>query len=381
MSLAWPGPEPTDGGDGELLLLALRARRDAAQQSRLRELLDRRGLDPALTLARRNKVDAAASVGFAAALGDDTPASLRGALAANERRVQALVDALSEAAPDLEAAECRPTVVEAGGVLLATDLPLAAFGSGDLDVLVARDRFDAALAALARHGFHPRKPPPPGEARAELIRETLRLEVRAEPFERRWAAPPCNDRSAVWLARRVPTPRAPRLHVLRPEDALALVAMHTALHTWLRPPGLRLHLDVDRLARDLPIDWPAAQAEIQALGAATRCWASLVLARDLLGAPVPAPVLDALSPPPARARALMRALARAGLLADGRPKLPGWRALALDALADDRSPLSWAAALALPDEAWLRLRFDRPDAPAPRWRLHLRRLGALRRPQ
>src|SRR5690606_6328164 len=99
-----------------------------------------------------------------------------------------------------------------------------------------------------------------------------RLEVRGEAFERRWAAPPGRDRVALWLSRRVPAARDGRLYVLRPEDALALVALHTALHTWLRPPGLRLHLDVDRLARDAALDWPAALAELEALGAPARCW-------------------------------------------------------------------------------------------------------------
>ena len=43
--------------------------------------------------------------------------------------------------------------------------------------------------------------------------------------------------------------------ILSPEDNLLQVCIHTAKHSYVRSPGLRLHLDVERIVRHKQIDW------------------------------------------------------------------------------------------------------------------------------
>ncbi len=70
-----------------------------------------------------------------------------------------------------------------------------------------------------------------------------------------------------------------------PEDLLLVLGAHGAWHVWER---LAWICDVAELLRQRPaLDWDAVTARAQAAGATRMLWLSLVLASDLLGAPVP----------------------------------------------------------------------------------------------
>src|SRR5690606_18100028 len=101
--------------------------------------------------------------------------------------------------------------------------------------------------------------------------------------------------------------------LLSPEDNMIQVALHTAKHSYVRAPGLRLHTDVDRLARLAAPDWDRVAAMVEALQTTTAVYLSLAMARALLGAPVPPAILDRLAPPPWKTRVLVAAIRRAGV--------------------------------------------------------------------
>lgn len=364
---------------GELLTLALRSRRTADERDRMRTLLVGLGVDRVRSAARTNQVEPLVANAIAQDLPAELDAEWGALLAANERRVNDLVERLAEVSDHLRRDGCRAMAVEAGGVMLGSNLPFAAYCSGDIDLVVEPGRFDAVDRACRAAGGSQ------GERGEKTVRGKYRwdsgharplwIEVCDVPFDRNWLALPHEDRTAVWLGRAAPSTRAPGVPVPDPTDALVFVAMHTSLHSFIRPPGLRLHVDVDRLASDNAIDWGRAVDEIRALGVPTRAFVSLSMARGLLGSPIPDDVLAALRPSSRTWSRIQRLLASDGVIADGRPKLSRARTVILDALIDERPLPVWLYRVVVPPAAWMQGHFGAPDAPL--WRRHAGRVRAL----
>lgn len=360
----------------ELLTLAMRPRRSAEQDARLVSAARALGAGACRALARANQCLPLVADALAEVLPADEAARWSRLADRNGDRVERLLDA---AAAVMDRAGVPHAAIEAGGVLAATELPARAYCSGDLDLIVAPPDLRAVERALEAEGFDVAERD--GRVHTERIEcrrvdpdgTELWLEVATRPFTRTFAPLALEDRLACWLSRARPSVCRPALQVLAPADLLCQVAVHTSLHSWVRAPGLRLHVDTARVVADTELSWDAVLDEVGRLGGAVRVWLSLVLARDLLGAEVPQRVLEALAPGRVRQRSARALLDRQGLLADGRPKLPRAEAIALDVLVSDERPWGWARGVLWPERAWLSERYGA----APTWRLHARRWRAV----
>jgi hypothetical protein len=89
--------------------------------------------------------------------------------------------------------------------------------------------------------------------------------------------------------------------------------VHTAKHSYLRAPGLRLHTDVERIVRGCTIDWQRFLLMVETLNVRTPVYFSLWLPAMLLGTPVPAEVLRELSPSKIKKALTLRCIKSAGL--------------------------------------------------------------------
>jgi hypothetical protein len=368
---------------GDLLTLAVRGGHDAADLGRLTDLYDALPDDAVFEAARKNKVTHGVADALERALGERLPVSWSESLAENESRVEALLDMTEQLTGGLTALGIPSAAVESAGVLLGSDLPTRALGSGDLDLLVPSGAWERSLDLASELGFvRGDRQGQVSTRRAKLSGagpqgQPLWIEACAHPFERTWVPLRVQDRSDVWLERAVESRKRPKISVLDPHDALAFVALHTSLHSFVRSPGLRLHMDVDRLARDNALDWSRVVEEIHGLGARTRSFVSLMMARGVLDTPIPDAALEALAPTSARWRKLCDLLEAEGVLHRGAPKLGRVQTLRLDLLLEEGSVGSWLANVALPDRVWLARHFA-PDEPNLGWaRLHGRRLVRL----
>ncbi len=372
--------EPT-GDRLRFLCLALRGQRSPPEDAELLALFHQLGPAACLALAQANHVEAMVGVAMEGVLpSGGFPQEWRRSLAANQARVVALVNALESVVRRLEAAGIRSAVVEGGGAWLGSELPLSAFGAGDFDLLVAAGH-DAVVAACFRaEGFVAETRREVDFSRVEFRRQhhgaTQWLNAGAIPFDRRWVPLHFTDRSAQWLARRIPSRKSAALHVLDPTDGLLFVCIHTSLHSYVRAPGIRLHVEADRLVRDNPIDWERLVQETRATGLVTRVFVSLALAAAFFATPIPEAVFAGLCPPGWRWWAIRSLLQREGILAQGRAKLPRGKTVLLDALLEDRGVGAWTRSALLPSGDWLRARHSDPAA-APLWRLHLNRFRRL----
>lgn len=102
--------------------------------------------------------------------------------------------------------------------------------------------------------------------------------------------------------------------ILSPEDNLLQVCIHTAKHSYVRSPGLRLHLDVERIVTHKEIDWNLFLAGVEQAHVKTSTYYSLLIPKTLFGTEVPEWILERLKPGKAKATRIEKMLAHAQLL-------------------------------------------------------------------
>ena len=189
---------------------------------------------------------------------------------------------------------------------------------GDLDVLIDRERFVEAHELVLECGFtfDSRAEIEPAELAAglhsggtEYVREVdgeeVWFELQWRPIAGRWIRTDQEPSAAELIERSVPI-EGSAVRLLSPVDNMLQVSLHTAKHSYVRSPGLRLHTDVDRLTAYTPPDWNLFVAQAHAKHVRTATYFSLFLATVLLNTPIPGWVLHALRPPSWKASVMQR---------------------------------------------------------------------------
>jgi hypothetical protein len=244
---------------------------------------------------------------------------------------------------------------------------------GDLDVLVVKQQFRKAHSVLLDDGyqFEFRSPlestDPSGDtAKAEAGGgaeywkklpggEKLWLELQWRPVAGRWIRPDQEPAAEEFMARSIPI-SGTAIRLLAPEDNLLQVALHTAKHSYVRAPGFRLHLDVERIVRAYPaLDWNRFLQKAISLQVKTAVYFSLAIPVALFATPVPPRVLAALRPPAWRAAWLTRQIEKAGLFNPDERKFGKLEYLIFTALLyDDAKGLMQGI---FPSRTWMRQRY------------------------
>ena len=105
-----------------------------------------------------------------------------------------------------------------------------------------------------------------------------------------------------------------KVGILSPEDNLLQVCVHTAKHSYVRAPGLRLHLDVERIVAHKEINWDLFVQKVCEAHVKTSTYFSLYLAKFLFQTEIPDEVLAKLSPRKAKRNRILKLISQAGLL-------------------------------------------------------------------
>jgi len=321
-------------------------------------------------------------------LGDHTPPHWIEAHESTERRNRSYLGELDRVASRLAESDIRLVALKNAGIARGIHPCPGCSPMGDLDALVDRSRFREAHEILLACGFTPefRSPLESGFDLDAAERgggseyftilpggEKLWFELQWRPVSGRWIRPGQEPGGSALLERSVEIPGTP-VRLLSPLDNLLQVALHTAKHTYVRPPGLRLHTDVDRIVRRQSIDWGLFVARAGELRVRTAVYFSLSIPRQFLGTPVPSEVLAELAPSPARRRGIERRLSKAGLLFPGEKKFSnGAYILFVSLLYDSLADLLRSA---FPESRWMRQQYGFRS----RWAVpayHVKRLVGL----
>ena len=221
---------------------------------------------------------------------------------------------------------------------------------GDFDVLVCKKDFENAHEIVVSQGFdldfRAKETIEEKGIKASLLSggaeykkdlgdDTLWLELQWRSIAGRWIAPEVEPKAEDLFASSIAVPNS-KIRIQSPEDNLLQVALHTAKHSYVRAPGLRLHTDVDRIVRAYPdLNWDAFVERVCAMNVKTAVYFSLQIPADLFQTPIPQNVLDRLRPNAAKARFIFDAIARAGLFHPLRSKFSRLQYLAFTAVLFD----------------------------------------------
>jgi hypothetical protein len=204
---------------------------------------------------------------------------------------------------------------------------------GDVDVLVEKSRFREAHKIICDAGFEfssrsmveeaDLEQALAGGGGTEYVRQVdgveVWLELQWRPIAGRWIRREQEPDGADLIARSVPI-EGTAVRLLSPVDNMIQVALHTAKHTYVRAPGLRLHTDVDRLAHFYTPDWSEVVGIARRLEVTTAVYFSLAIPRSLFSTPIPDWVLGALAPPAWKQSVITRWIRRADLFNPGAKK-------------------------------------------------------------
>lgn len=284
----------------ELLLACARVEPSAAARSRIAELA-------AAPIDWRRLVDLAFEQGVLPLVHrnlrriDSVPprvrAELRERFRSNAVHSQVLTEEVVELSKRLEevGVECLP--------FKGPTLARAAYGDvayrqfGDLDVLIRREDLEPARLLLEQRGYALRLRPDQLERRLQHdynfpflnAERRLLLELHWAITPRAWSFPT----EPLW-PRRAPLELAGQsIWTLHPEDLLLVLAVHGSKHFWSH---LLWVCDVAELLRAHPeIHWPRVATRAKNLGCRRMLRLALLLAHDLLEAPIPATLHGALA--------------------------------------------------------------------------------------
>ena len=162
----------------------------------------------------------------------------------------------------------------------SSNLSISSYGSGDFDILVQDSGIDVASDVLINLGLYPVE----RKQRASVKRKEFRG-FTPEGFE-------------FWfdIGLFLSVPVFHLFILIQQTDGfieqsfqeeskniytrffrfVIQVSVHTSLHSYIRSPGLRLHIDVDRVISDNSICWDSYEEEVVSLGLSTRSFDSFI---------------------------------------------------------------------------------------------------------
>lgn len=284
-----------------LLVACARARLDPATANRVRDLSQAvRDWSTVLELGRRHRLVPLLHLHLTAAADDAIPewvrATLREEFSSNAARNLTLALELLAVTDLLQSHGIRALPYKGPTVAQCIYGSLAARQMKDLDILLLPEDVDRAVSLLETREYEAMTRVLPGARRLGLEYQCVLVRPCDETIiELHWSIVPRSMAPAValddlWpgrlntaiLGRTVPSPSH--------EDMLVVLCIHGSKHRWAR---LEWICGVAELLRSKPLDWNRVLERAQRWHASKMLGAALLLASELLDAPVPESVIVA----------------------------------------------------------------------------------------
>ena len=356
----------------ELLTLSVKDGRSPEELDRIQLLYAEVGDQVALRVATDNRLVPMMAHGLMDAIGEaNLPAHWIEAHQAAYLKTTAYLEELDRLSW-LLADQGVPTVaIENGGIARGVYPCKGCFASSDLEVLVERRYLPLVDEILVKEGYERASrgrcmSEDPAQWDRDIrgwdnYRKVLDggivfwLNVQWRAVLRRWLPMGHELSTAELVARSVQIAGdSTRVRLLAPEDNLLVCALHTASHSYVRGPGVRLQLDVDRLVRRVSIDWDIFLSHAKAHKVATIVFPSLAIPKDLFGTPIPEQVLKDLVPSARRRQAIMHMIEQAGIFNRDSYKFSPLKLVWLEAHLCDDGVLAGLSRGLFPPVEWMR---------------------------
>jgi len=320
-------------------------------------------------MAKGNRVESIVAHALINALGrDNVPAHWMKAHEENFSRISAYLAELDYISNKLVEENVSLVALKNGGIARGIYPCPGCCPMGDLDVLVEKKDFRRAHQVLLNHGFNfefrsPLEEPDINAAEKNGGTEYWKILSNGEKlwFELQWRAVaghwirPEQEPSAKDLMKRSISVSGTTVRILSPEDNLLQVALHTAKHSYMRAPGMRLHTDVDRIVRYQSIDWDVFLKYVLNLQVKTAVYFSLAIPRAFFSTPIPDEVLAQLKPPVWKEKLISSWIKKAGLFNPDERKFGKLGYILFNILLYDDFNGLWKAVF--PDKKWIKERY------------------------
>lgn len=258
-------------------------------------------------------------------------------------------------------------VLKNGGIMIGMVHDAVKCPMEDIDSLVRKSDFYKAHEILIKNGF---KFKFRSEFEFEKLDEAYRdgsteyyiempdgekiwFELAWRAVAGRWIRPDLEPDTDGFLNRSF-TPEGTKVHVLAPEDNLLQVCIHTAKHSYVRAPGLRLHMDVDRIVAHNDIDWKLFIKKVKKTHVCTSTFLSLYIPSVLLKTEIPQWVLEELRS--SKTDRLLDMLGKAGLPHPMEKKFNKLQFLIFQTYLYDHSIDMWRTLY--PGKKWMKERYN-----------------------
>lgn len=284
-------------------------------------------------------------------------------------RISAYLSELDDVAAELQQRGIPLVALKNGGIARGIYPCLGCCPMGDLDVLVDKGDFRRAHDILQEHGFEFNFRSPLEKVNLNYAEQSggaeyyktlenvgrLWFELQWRPVAGRWIRPD-QEPSAEELIANSLCITGTMVRLLMPDDNLLQVALHTAKHSYIRAPGIRLHIDVDRIVRRQLINWDRFLLHVRALAVKTPVYYSLAIPKGLFNTPIPDHVLDFLRPPAWKEQMTTKWLKRAGFFNPDEKKFGRLGYMLFTVFLYDDLKGLWQAIF--PDSAWMSERYS-----------------------
>jgi len=239
---------------------------------------------------------------------------------------------------------------------------------GDIDVMVSKHHFQEAHRIIQSEGYNFEFRSPLEEVDLQAAEasggaeywkelrngEKFWLELQWRPVAGRWIRPDQEPSAEELISRSISIPGT-EVRMLCPEDNLLQVCLHTAKHSYVRAPGFRLHLDVERIVHGQAINWQIFIDQVEKLKVKTAVYFSLAIPKELFSTPIPDAVLTNIIPPKWKEKLIFKMINQAGLFNPNEEKFSRLRYIVFNCLLYDKpSDLIFSV---FPDKHWMMERY------------------------
>lgn len=315
-----------------LLILSLKEERNEEERRVVCSLYEQLGDDTVHQAAVINKVVPMVAHGLI----DSVPSGAlidqwRVAHSDIENKLTAFIVELDRLAEVCHLRSIRIVAIENGGIARGVQKCRGCFASSDIEILINPEQLGIFEQILVEEGYERRSRERCASEKADQWDRDIRgwdnyckqlpgghyfwLNVQWRAVLRRWVPMEIGLETRDLLARSVPIEDVTsRVRILSPEDNLLVCALHVASHSYVRGIGLRLQLDVDRLIRNVDLDWDLFHELVSRHRAAELVFPALAIPTSIFGTPTPKRVFSLLIASGQKRKKILELIARAGIM-------------------------------------------------------------------
>lgn len=303
------------------LCLAIKDNRSQEDITKLMLLYEELGDDSIWSYSKENKVQSIVAHTFLEIINKrDLSQKWNRAHEENYTRISSYLAELDRVAELLIKFDIRIAVIENAAVARGIFSCPGCFEFGDVDILVFDEDFPMVGKVLLDNGYVDHNNATKLENRRIYAADIsagknifpFRINMQKSLVARKWFN---TDQEPTFqeIFSRALVVNDSHVLMLCPEDNLFQICIHNSAHSYVRKPGIRLHLDIDRVVNRSDIDWDIFLNQVSKYKVNTRAYFSLMIPKILFNTPVPDAVFDRLTVPTWKRKFLLKWICMLGL--------------------------------------------------------------------